>query len=330
MRTNIIKKIIKPEYTLFGILALMILVFSLSSPVFITPGNLLEALRQCSINAVMILGLTWIISSGEIDASFPDVAAYSSMIIVILVNRGIGWGPAVLIAILTSIVFGLLNGFLVSVLRFPSLIATIGVASIAKSIAAILGKGQVISLQNSTGNFLYPIVWGKIIGIPVLLLVAITIYAAFSVIQNRTRFGQYIFALGENRIATKEAGINEKRIIIGLFIISSIFAAIGGALMATVLKSGQPKLGISLFLDGFTAVFLGAMLFKLGKTNIMGTLFGAVILSLLGNGLTLLGAPFYFGQIIKGVLLIVGVAIVAITNMSYQKRGEEIVQGACE
>jgi ribose/xylose/arabinose/galactoside ABC-type transport system permease subunit len=324
MKNPVFWNVLKPEFSLFGILIILLVVFAVSSPVFFTPGNILEVLRQSSIDAILILGVTWLISAGEIDAGFPDVAAFASMMTVVLVNRGNSWGIAILATIACSILFGVLNGFLVTELKFPSLIATIGVSGLAKALASILGRGQVIPLGNNTGNFVYPIVWGRVGGIPFLLIVSICLYSLFAFVQNRIRFGQYIFALGENRIASQEAGINEKRILKILFILSSLFGAIGGILMATVLQSGQPKLGVSLFLDGFTAIFLGAMLIKLGKPNIIGTLFGAILLSLLSNGLTLLGAQFYVGMIIKGCLLIIGVSIVALTGLKFSRKERKV------
>jgi ribose/xylose/arabinose/galactoside ABC-type transport system permease subunit len=198
------------------------------------------------------------------------------------------------------------------------------VSGIAKAIAAIIGRGMPLTITNTSGSIIHNIVWGKIAGIPVLFLLAVVLYLVCFFIQEKTVYGQHIYAIGENRQAAKEAGISEKKILSSLFIVSALFAAIGGVIMMAILQSGQPKLGSSFFLDGFTAVFLGAVVFKLGKPNVIGTIIGAILLAILVNGLTLLGSSFFMGQIIKGALLIFGVAIVNITKNKQRGKGGKL------
>jgi ribose/xylose/arabinose/galactoside ABC-type transport system permease subunit len=134
-------------------------------------------------------------------------------------------------------------------------------------------------------------------------------------IQEKTKFGQYVYALGENRKAVEESGIKVKQNLSIIFIVSALFAALAGILMVFVVYgSGQPKMGSSFFLDGFTVVFLGAMVFKIGKCNVFGTFLGAIFLALIVNGLTMMGATFATSQIVKGVLLVLGIVIVAIAQ----------------
>ena len=118
--------------------------------------------------------------------------------------------------------------------------------------------------------------------------------------------------MGENRQAVREAGVKEGKILGGIFITSAFFAALAGVLMVFVVYgSGQPKMGLSFFLDGFTVVFLGAMVLKLGKSNVVGTFLGGIMLAMIVNGLTLMGANFAASQIIKGLLLVIGIVMVA-------------------
>jgi ribose/xylose/arabinose/galactoside ABC-type transport system permease subunit len=311
---NVLKKMFKAESSLLWIIAIVCIVFSIKSPVFSNPSNLLEILRQCSTSAILILGVTWVISTGEMDASFPDIAALSSMITALLIRNGMNFEMAALIAIVLCTLFGVLTSILVVKFKFQSLIATIAVSGIAKAIAAIIGKGMPLNVSIIRGSIVYKLVWGKVAGIPTLFILAVILYLICLFIQEKTVFGQHVYAIGENRQAAKEAGISEKRILSSLFVFSALFAAIGGIIMMGVLQSGQPKLGSSFFLDGFTAVFLGAVVIKLGKPNVIGTLIGSILLAILVNGLTLLGSTSFMSQIIKGVLLLLGVAIVNISK----------------
>jgi ribose/xylose/arabinose/galactoside ABC-type transport system permease subunit len=318
------KGLFRPESSLLWIVAMVCITFSLMTPVFSKPSNLMEILRQCSTSAILILGVTWVISADEMDASFPDIAALASMITALLLRNGLSFELSAIIAIGLCTLFGVLTSILVIKFKFQSLIATIAVSGIAKAIAAIIGKGMPLTITNASGSIIYNMVWGKIAGIPVLFIIAIMLYFVCLWIQEKTVYGQHVYAIGENRQAAKEAGISEKKILSSLFIFSALFAAIGGVIMMAILQSGQPKLGSSFFLDGFTAVFLGAVVFKLGKPNIIGTLVGAILLAILVNGLTLLGSSFFMGQIIKGALLLLGVAIVNIAKNKQRGKGGKL------
>lgn len=315
---NNISKIFSIRFLFLWILLLLALFFSASAPAFKSPDNLLEIGRASVTNAVLVLGLTWIVAAGEIDVSFPDIAAFSSMLTAYLVIHDVSWGIAILIALGASALFGLLNGILINVFKFRSLIATIGVTTIAKSMGYIIGKGSPIYLRiDPTIEY---IVYGKIAGFPILLLIVFAIYAVASLIQNDTKLGQYLYALGENRQAALEAGIQEKTILYSFFIFSAVLAGAGGVLMVTMFTSGQPNFQGTYFVDGLTAVFLGALVIKMGKPNVLGTLTGAIFITVISNGLTLLGTPFYYGLIIKGGLMVLGVVIIALTRSEQYKQ----------
>jgi len=314
-----ILKIFQPQYLLIWVLLLMVLVFSFLSPAFHTSDNLFEIVRSACTNAVMVLGLTWIIAMGEMDVTFPDIAAFGSMVTAFCVMRGMNWGPAILIAAAASCVFGLINGVLINVFKVRSLIVTIGITTIAKAMANILGKGSAIYLAriDPAINFL---VYGKIAGVPLLFIVVLILYIIAAVLQNQTKLGQYLYALGENRQAAMEAGIPEKKIIYAFFILSVLLASLGGVLLSASFSSGQPNFQGSYFVDGLTAVFLGALVIKIGKPNVIGTFIGAIIIMVLTNGMTLLGVPFFVGIIIKGILMLLGVVMIAITRYQSNKR----------
>jgi len=326
---SIIRKIFSTEYILLWMLLIVIVFFSIQSPTFRTITNLMTILRQSGIIQILVLGLTWIVAAGEFDVAFPDIAALSSMVLVYFVTNGLAWGYAILLAILVSGLFGLISGVLVNVFKFRALIATIGVAVIAKSTAYIIGRGSPIYLVN-INKTVEEIMFGRIGDlIPILAVIVLVLYIGATFLQNQTKLGQYLYALGENREAAFEAGIPKNMIFYSFFILSAALAAGGGILLATSFSSGQPNFAGTLFIDGLTAVFLGALMIKPGKPNVIGTYFGAIFIMVLGNGLTLLNIPFYYGLIIKGLLMTLGVAVVAFSGTDFfanrrAKRAEEL------
>lgn len=313
------RKIFEPQYILIWVLVVMVIGLSIASPAFRSRDNLVEILRSAGIYAVMVLGLTWIVALGEIDVTFPDIAAFASMVVAFLVIKNLPWVYAILIAIGVSSFWGLLSGVLINVFKVRALIASIAVTTIAKATAYIIGRGNPIYVPaiNPMVNFL---VYGKIAGIPVLMIIVVVIYLFAAIIQNQTKLGQYLYALGENRQAALEAGIPEKKIIYAFYILSATLAAVAGSLMVAAYTSGQPNFVGAYFVDGLSSVFLGALVIKIGKPNVIGTFIGAILIMVISNGSTLLGIQFYVGTIVKGLLMVMGVAAIYVSRTRTQRR----------
>ncbi|WP_294644838.1 ABC transporter permease [uncultured Aureimonas sp.] len=300
------------RYGLFFLLAILVVVFSWLRPSFASAGNVTDILRSASISAVMFLGLTWIIAAGEIDVSFMSVAALATMIIAGLVSSGVGWPLAVLAALGAGVLVGLLNGFLVAGMGLPALVITIATGGLAGSVAAAIGKGT--SIPMATTGFVGPIVDADLGIVPVIALVVAALYAFAWVLQDRTTFGHYIYAMEQNRRAVVEAGVRASRILMLLYVLSGTLSAVAGVLLAADLSSGQPYIGTSYFIDGLTAVLLGGMALKMGKPNMVGTLVGVILLAVLLSGAALLGWTDSQRQIVRAALLIAGVALVVWTR----------------
>jgi ribose transport system permease protein len=257
----------------------------------------------------MILGVTWLVASGEIDVSFPNIAAFASIMTAYCIKIGVPWSLTIFIAPISAIPFGILSAVLINTFNFPALIATIAVASVATSVASIFNNGQPLYLAQSS-DFVEFIVYGKLFGIfPILFLIVLALFLFAQWLQNNTTIGQHLYALGENRRAALEAGISEKRIIMNIFVLSALLAGVSGVLLAASFSSGQPRIGGSFFIDGLTAVFLGSLVIMFGRPNVLGSLFGAVIIATLSNGITILGIPFYAGTIAKGLLMVLCVGV---------------------
>jgi ribose transport system permease protein len=292
---------------LLVMLVLLCVVFAILDPVFATYGNAIGIWRTASIAAIMYVGLTWVIASGEIDVSFMEVTALAGMIFASLANAGVAPLLAALAAVVAGVAIGVVNGTMVGLLGFPSLIVTIASGGLARSLAAIIGGGQPIYLAKS--GAIGALAGMSLFGLPVIGVFAVLLYACSWYIQEKLAIGHYVYVMAQNPLALWDAGIRTKRIRFGLFIVSATMAAGAGVILAATLASGQPMIGGSFFLDGLTAVFLGATLIRLGQPNIIGTGVGVVILAVLVNGLALIGWPNFAREILKGVLLVIGVIV---------------------
>lgn len=296
------------RYGLFFLLAITFIAFAWLRPTFVSAGNINDMLRSASIAAIMFLALTWIIAAGEIDVSFMSVAALANMIVAGLASHGYGWPVASLAGLAAGIVFGVINGGLVAIFRLPALVSTIATGGLAGSIAAAIGLGTSISLS-STG-FVGALLHANIGIVPVLTIIVILLYALAYYLQEHLTFGHYLYAMEQNRAAVSEAGIPVNRILFLLYILSGVLSSIAGIMLTADLSSGQPYIGSSYFIDGLTAVLLGGMALKFGKPNVIGTIAGVALLASLLSGAALLGWTDSQRQIVRGALLLVGVAIV--------------------
>ncbi|MDO9417598.1 ABC transporter permease [Pararhizobium sp.] len=310
------------RYWLVATLLVMIAVFAFLRPQLLDSSNIATILRSSALMAIMILGLTWVIAAGKIDVSFMQVAALANMTTAWMLAGGSGWLLAALCGVAVGALAGLLNGTLIAILRIPPLIVTIATGGICASIAAALGKGTSIRIADAgpLGEMLFTN-WGPV---PVIAVIAALLYLASWYAQEKLTFGHYIFATAQNEEAVNEAGVSARSLILFLFVFSAVLSAITGVLLAASLSSGQPMIGSSYFIDGLTAVLLGGMMLRIGKPNVLGTTTAILLLSVLVSGSAMFGWADYQRQIIKGVLLLVGVAVA----MRAGRRTSSHAQGA--
>jgi ribose transport system permease protein len=296
------------RYSLVAILVVITFVFAWLRPEFADPGNVNKILHAAGISAIMFLGATWVIACGELDVSFMSIAALSDMLVAGLVAHGFGWATACAVGIVAGIAVGLLNGALVGYFGLPPLITTIATGGIAQSVAAAIGQGS--SMEISGTGFVGRFLTTNFGVLPAVAVLAGGLYALAWYVQERLAFGHYLYAMEQNRRAVGEAGIPVRRIVLILFVVSGVTAAVAGVLLTADLSSGQPRIGLSYFLDGLTAILLGGMVVKFAQPNVLGTLVGVLLLGELVSGTALLGWPDWQRQVIKGGLLMLGAAIV--------------------
>jgi ribose transport system permease protein len=306
---HIIEKTINKIINKFGIqtaLLLICLVIGLLNPAFFSIQNLSNLLVQASVIAIVAFGMTFVIISGGIDLSVGSVVAFSGIILGLLLKAGIPVIFSILIAISTASVCGLINGLAITKGKIPPFIATLGMMSIARGAGLLLTGGR--SISGFDEKFLF-IANGKIfkISFPVILLFFCFIICF--IILKYTYWGQYIYAIGGNINASLLSGIPVHFYTIVVYLICSLFSGIASLILTARINSAQPVAGTFYELDAIAAVVIGGASLMGGRGSATGTLFGALILAVLKNGLSILNAPSSIQQIAIGLVIIVSVLI---------------------
>jgi len=313
-----LSSVVRNLLRLFGLpllLVVLFLLFSLLTDTFFTEANLEGLILSAAVSALLFLGLTWVFTIGEMDVSFVAVAALSNMITAGMVIAGFDWPVATASGMLAAIAIGLFNGILIAYLGLPSLITTIATGGMASALAAAIGKGSSMGIENE--GYL-EILFDTRIGILSLVVVLVIFLILICwYVQEKLTLGHYLFAMSANKRAALEAGIPTSAITLGVCVFSAVCSGLAGILLAVQLASGQPSIAQSLFLDGLTAVLLGGTMLRLGKPNILGTITGVLIIAVLVRGGALLGWGDAVFSIAKGTLLLIGVSIVAWCGRKY-------------
>ncbi len=289
--------------TLVGLFLLGALLSTLS-PFFLTPSNLLNVMEQTAINAVIAVGMTFVILSAGIDLSVGSIAALSGVVMAERLQAGWPLGAAILCGLLTGAGCGLMSGLLVTRGRLPPFIATLGMMSVARGAALLFTDGRPISGFDESLRWLST---GRIVGIPVPVLLTIVLYALAIVLLNRTRFGRYVYAIGGNEEATRLSGVAVGFHKTLVYVLSGVTAALGAVLLTARLNSAQPIAGMMYELDAIAAVVIGGTSLQGGLGTLGGTLVGALTMGVLRNGLNLLGISSFLQQIVIGLVIIAAV-----------------------
>jgi ribose transport system permease protein len=287
----------------------LIIFFVAFAPNFATTMNIVNVLKDTSFLAILALGFALAFTVAELDLSIAEMASLAAVVCGWLVQLQYPPLVAVLAALSVGALLGALNGYGVTVLRIPSLIMTLGTAAIAKGFAFMITQGVAFVGRWPVG--FTGLARGYTFGIPnlVLWLAGVTLFAWGLVKWTRT--GAHMVATGEADEAARLSGIATARMKrIGL-LLSGILAAITAVLLAANLSSAAPNMAGDYLLYAIAAVLLGMTMFEPGKPNVPGTVFAALVLKVLGNGLVLLGAPYYVQDIVLGAIIIGSVAFSA-------------------
>jgi ribose transport system permease protein len=273
---------------------------------FLSPNNLLNIFRQTATITVIAVGMTYVIACAEIDLSVGSIAGLSSVCTAMALSQ---WGivPGILAGLAVGLVVGSINGALVSLLGIPSFLVTLGMLGIAVGVAQWITASAPQPILNDTFNTLFGS--GNFGPVPGLIVWSAIFVAIGAVVLSRTKFGRQVLATGGNRTAADFTGINTKRIKFQVLLISGMVASVAGMLYAGRLQSGRFQWGSGDELSAIAAVILGGTSLFGGAGSVLGTLFGALLIGLINNGLILAGLDSSQQQVVRGAIIILAVAL---------------------
>jgi fructose transport system permease protein len=304
----------------FVALLLTMAFFSLKSDRFLQVQNLSLVLQQVMVVGVLAIGQTMVILTAGIDLSVGTVMAFGQIVMTKLaVANGVPAVPALLLGILTCVGFGMLNGGLVTAVRLPAFIVTLGTLNIAFALTHTVSNDLTFSPLPSELLFFgrtFTIVGADFTYGVVLMLV---LYGIAWYALGQTAWGRHVYAVGDNREAARLTGINTKRVLFGVYTIAGLTYGIAAMLLASRTELGDPNAGQTTEnLDSITAVVLGGTSLFGGRGTVIGTLIGATIVGVFRNGLTLIGVQVIYQYLVTGILVILAVSIDQLTHRRRQ------------
>lgn len=293
-----------------SIIALLVLigVVSAINPNFFTVDNILNILRQTSVNAIIAVGMTFVILIAGIDLSVGSILALTGAFAASMVGTELSILLVIPVVLLIGTLLGTLSGVIVAKGKVQAFIATLVTMTLLRGVTMVYTDGRPISTGFSdTADAFAFLGTGYLFGIPVpIWLMAIVFLISWYVLKH-TKMGRYIYALGGNEAATQLSGINVDKVKIFVFAVSGFLSALAGLIVTSRLSSAQPTAGVTYELDAIAAVVVGGTSLMGGKGRVMGTLIGALIIGFLNNALNLLDISSYYQMIAKALVILVAV-----------------------
>ncbi|MDO4259421.1 MAG: ABC transporter permease [Actinomycetaceae bacterium] len=293
---------------MLAVLFILMVFMAIFADNFLSYDNAINVLRAVSINAILAAGMTMIIITAGIDLSVGSILAVAGVVGVLLHTSGMPAPVAILGGLLAGALAGFVNGAFIAWLALPAFIVTLGSMTYLRGIAYSLLNGlPLVASDLSYRGMGNGVIVGTPIPNPVVLMVVV--YAITWFLMERTAFGRHVYAVGGNPEAARLAGINVKATLLWVYTIAGTLTALAGLIFSARVTSGQPKAGEGYELDAIAAVVLGGTSLAGGRGRILGTLVGALIIGVLSNGLVLMNVQFFHQLIIKGVVIILAVAL---------------------
>nr|WP_282597953.1 ribose ABC transporter permease [Aeromonas sp. PrichA-15] len=295
-----------------SLVALLVLigVVSFLSPNFFTADNLLNILRQTSVNAIMAVGMTLVILTAGIDLSVGSVLALCGALAATMVAMELPIGLVIPLTLGAGALLGSISGLIIAKGKVQAFIATLVTMTALRGVTMVYTEGRPISTGFSDGA--YHFAWlgtGYLLGLPVPIWLMAIVFLLAWYLLNHTRLGRHIYALGGNESATRLSGINVDRVKLAVYGLCGMLSALAGLIVTSRLSSAQPTAGMGYELDAIAAVVLGGTSLMGGKGRIMGTLIGALIIGFLNNALNLLDVSSYYQMIAKASVILLAVMI---------------------
>ncbi|MFF7294078.1 ABC transporter permease [Microbacterium sp. NPDC008134] len=299
----------------FGTLVVLFIFFSVASPNFLTWNNVSGILLSTAVIGILALGTTFVIITGGIDLSLgTGMALCSVMTGVFITNMGLPVFVGVLGGIATGILMGLVNGVNITFLRLPPFIATLAMMMIAGGLALVISGVAPIYFSGSAPDFKQIALGTLIPGLPNAVLITLVLAVIAYLVLSKTLLGRYTFAIGSNEEATRLSGVNTRRWTIFVYMFAGAFTGIAGVIIASRLDSAQPQIGTGYELQAIAAVIIGGTSLLGGRGSILGTVIGALIMSVLVNGLRIMSIQSEWQNIVVGIVILIAVFFDSLRN----------------
>ncbi|MGI6696646.1 MAG: ABC transporter permease [Christensenellales bacterium] len=312
---------LKTNSSVFIAFAIVFILASSISPKFLTFTNQMIVLRMISATTLTAFGMSFVVLTGGIDLSVGSYMSLAGCLTTILIS----WYEfntiiAIFLAVCVGLVFGALNGLIITKMHMPPFIVTLATMNIMRGISYTITGGKPVSIKSDP---LFERVGAGFIGkVPIAVVYIIVVFCVLWMLLNRSRFGRHVYAVGGNIKAASYSGINTNRIIFYSYILTGILAAFGGVILVSRLNSGQPTIGEGAELDAIAACIVGGMSLSGGVGTLTGTFIGAILMGVISNMLNLVGVNSFVQLIIKGIIIVFSVYIN--TLRSYATRTRKI------
>lgn len=300
------------KYGIGVILLIMMIFIAIVEPAFRSPSNLINVATQVSINAMVAYGMCLVITTEGIDLSVGAQLALVSCILGQLIsNHGWSFFPAVLVALVVSTTLGAVNGFLISKFNMFPFVITLSTQLIIRGMAQLISGGKAIPITDAAFKSIYSLKVGPI-PFPILMLILVTII--MYLLLHWTKFGRYVFAVGDNMPAAIASGVSVVKTKTATYALSGLLAGVAGVIITAKIASGQSNLGIGYETDAIAACVLGGTSFAGGVATIPGVTLGIFVIGFIYNGMNLIGIDSYYQAITKGAVIIGAVMLDMLMN----------------
>ena len=280
---------------------------------FFSLNNILNIIRQTAVASMIAVTMTFVIAIGEIDLSVGSTIGLSGLMAALVLQSTDNIPLAILAALAVGLVVGLINGLLIVALNLPSFLVTLGMQMVLVGTSMWITNTTAIPIGNTTFTFIFG--GGSIGKLPLLLLWVLITGAVGYIVLNRTPYGKKVLAVGGNATSARYSGINVKKIVVYVFVYSSLMAALGGMLYAGRMSSGRYTFGDGLELDAIASVILGGTSMAGGNGSIVGAIIGSLLIGTINNGLMFFGLSTAQQTVAKGTIIILSVALSALVSL---------------
>ena len=301
------KRILSNFTLVFVVLGLGI-ILSIATPTFLKPTNLMNILRQVSINGILAIGMSLVCLTGGIDLSVGSIVAFSGILTAGMLNfTSLPIPVIVIVAVLVGAAMGLVNGYFVAYWNAPAFVVTLSMMTIGRGLTYIYCDGKPISklpdefLQIGKGSVLG--------GLPIPTIILIIVFIIFATMLAKFKLGRYIYAVGGNAQAAMVSGINVRLVTMLVYVFSGLCCGIAAVVLTARVSAGLPKAGDGYELDAIASTVIGGTSLSGGTGKLWGTLLGALLLGMVNTGLDLLNVTSYYQQVVRGLIILGAILI---------------------